>query len=95
MLLVAWACCDGAQAERLSFSEADSLLVMRNHALRSARLDVSAAEGQLAQSKRYDNPTVSVMYNVQNPNNHRWLDTGRTGEIESVSWHRYAPSPVR
>lgn len=37
MLLVAWACCDGAQAERLSFAQADSLLVQRNHALRSAR----------------------------------------------------------
>lgn len=82
MLLVAWVCCDGTRAERLSFSEADSLLVMHNPALRSARLDVSAAEGLLEQSRRYDNPTMGVMYNVQNPNNHRWFDTGRTGEID-------------
>lgn len=82
MLLVAWVCCDGTRAERLSFSEADSLLVMRNPALRSARLDVSAAEGLLEQSRRYDNPTVSVMYNVQNPTNRRWFDGGHDGEVD-------------
>lgn len=82
MVLVAWTCCEVGRAERLGFAQADSLLAQRNHALRSARLDVCAAEGQLAQSKHYDNPTVSVMYNVQNPNNHRWLDGGHDGEVD-------------
>lgn len=49
-------------AQKLSFRQADSLLVARNHDLKSARWDVSAAEGQLAQSRRYDNPTVNMMY---------------------------------
>lgn len=43
---------------------------------------MSAAEGQLAQSRRYDNPTVSVMYNVQNPTNRRWFDGGHDGEMD-------------
>lgn len=73
---------NGVRAERLSFSRADSLLAVRNHALRTARLDVTAAEGQLAQSRRYDNPTVEVMYNVKNPTNHRWFDAGPTGETD-------------
>ena len=67
---------------RLTFCQADSLLALRNHNLRSARLDISAAEGQLAQSSRYDNPTMSVMYNIYNPTNHRWFDPGRTGEVD-------------
>lgn len=70
------------QAQKLSFSQADSLVVARSHDLRSARLDVSAAEGQLAQVRRYDNPTMSVMYNVRNPNNRRWLDAGHDGEMD-------------
>ena len=70
------------QAQKLSFRQADSLLVMHSHDLRSARLDVVAAEGQLAQSRRYDNPTVSMMYNVRNPNNRRWFDAGRDGELD-------------
>ena len=77
MLLVACACWHAAQAQRISFREADSLLVTHSHDLQAARYDVAAAEGQLAQSRRYDNPTVSMMYNVRNPNNHRWLAPGR------------------
>ena len=69
-------------AQKLSFRQADSLLVARNHELKSARWDVSAAEGQLAQSRRYDNPTVSMMYNVRNPNNRRWFDAGHDGEVD-------------
>lgn len=69
-------------AQKLSFRQADSLLVARNHDLKTARWDISAAEGQLAQSRRYDNPSVSIMYNVRNPNNHRWLDAGHDGEVD-------------
>lgn len=82
MLLFAWACCDVAQAQRLSLRQADSLLVVRSHDLQSARWDVAAAEGQLAQARRYDNPTVSMMYNVRNPNNRRWFDAGYDGEVD-------------
>ena len=70
------------QAQRISFARADSLIAGQSHDLRLARLDVAAAEGQLAQSRRYDNPTVSMMYNVRNPNNRRWFDAGRDGELD-------------
>jgi cobalt-zinc-cadmium efflux system outer membrane protein len=70
------------QAQQISFSRADSLIAVRSHDLRLARLDVAAAEGQLAQSRRYDNPTVSLMYNVRNPNNRRWFDGGHDGETD-------------
>ena len=70
------------RAQTLSFPQADSLLAVNNHDLRSARWNVTAAEGQLAQSRRYDNPTVSMMYNVCNPNNRCWLDAGRDGEVD-------------
>lgn len=82
MLFVAWACCDGARAGRISFAKADSLLAQRNPVLRSARLDVTVADGLLTQSRSYDNPTVNVMYNVQNPTNRRWFDPGSTGEVD-------------
>lgn len=81
-LLLVWTCCDAAWAQRLSFRQADSLLLAHSHDLQTARWDVAAAEGQLAQSRRYDNPTVSMMYNVRNPNNHRWLDAGKEGEVD-------------
>lgn len=80
--LLATTCCGSASGSRLTFSQADSLLVLRNYDLRSARLAITAAEGQLAQSGRYDNPTVSVMYNIQNPTNHRWFDPGCTSETD-------------
>ena len=80
--LFATTCCGSASGSRLTLSQADSLLVLRNYDLRSARLAITAAEGQLAQSGRYDNPTVSVMYNIQNPTNHRWFDPGCTGETD-------------
>ena len=69
-------------AQKLSFRQADSLLVARNHELKTARLEVSSAEGQLTQSRRYDNPSVSIMYNVRNPNNRRWLEAGHDGEVD-------------
>lgn len=81
-LLLVWTCCDAAWAQLLSFRQADSLLLAHSHNLQTARWDVAAAEGQLAQSRRYDNPTVSMMYNVRNPNNHRWLDAGKEGEMD-------------
>ncbi len=80
--LLALPCCVNAFGSRLTFCQADSLLVLRNLTLRSAHMDISAAEGNLAQSSRYDNPTMSVMYNIQNPTNRRWFDPGRTGEID-------------
>ena len=69
-------------AQRLNFRQADSLLVTHNHDLKTARWDVSSAEGQLAQSRRYDNPTVNMMYNVRNPNTRRWFDGGYDGELD-------------
>ena len=78
------------QAQRISFARADSLIAGQSHDLRLARLDVAAAEGQLAQSRRYDNPTVSMMYNVRNPNNRRWFDAGRDGELDVQLSHPFA-----
>ena len=71
-----------AKAQRLGFAQADSLIEAHSQDLQSARWNVTAAEGQLSQSCRYDNPTVNVMYNVRNPNNRRWLDSGYDGEVD-------------
>lgn len=83
-LLCVWTCgCQvSALAQHLSLRQADSLLVVHSHDIKSAQWDVVAAEGQLAQSRRYDNPTMSMMYNVRNPNNRRWFDAGHDGEVD-------------
>lgn len=63
----------------LTFARADSLL---QHNLQSQidGKDVEAAKASLRQSRSYENPEVQLMHNLVNPTNHRWLDTGRTGE---------------
>ena len=83
LLLLPMVCISTAEAAGpIDFHTADSLLLARSHDLRLARRDVDAAEGQLAQSRLYDNPTMSVMYNVRNPVNRRWFDPGREGELD-------------
>lgn len=63
----------------LTFARADSLL---QHNLQSQidGKDVEAAKASLRQSRSYENPEVQLMHNLVNPTNHRWLDTGKTGE---------------
>lgn len=58
LLLLPMVCISTAEAAGpIDFHTADSLLLARSHDLRLARRDVDAAEGQLAQSHLYDNPT--------------------------------------
>lgn len=63
----------------LTYELADSLLA-RNVQSAIDQKNVENAQATLSQSRRYANPTVQWMHNVYNPTNHRWLDTGRTGE---------------
>lgn len=63
----------------LTFELADSLLA-RNIQSAIDQKNVESAHAALEQSKRYANPTIQWMHNVYNPTNHRWLDTGKTGE---------------
>lgn len=71
-----------AQSRSMTIDEADSIAVRNNLQLRAVRLDVDAAEGQLAQARKYENPEVQLMHNVQNPENRRWFDTGREGQTD-------------
>lgn len=71
-----------AQNRPVTLAEVDSMLVRGNLWLRLSRLDIDAAEGQLVQAKKYENPEIQVMHNVQNPVNRKWLDTGYDGETD-------------
>lgn len=53
-----------AQTRKISIDEIDSLVARRNLQLQAARIDVSDAEGQLQQAKKYANPELQVMHNV-------------------------------
>lgn len=71
-----------AQTRKISIDEIDSLVARRNLQLQAARMDVSDAEGQLQQAKKYANPELQVMHNVQNPINKKWFDFGYDGETD-------------
>jgi cobalt-zinc-cadmium efflux system outer membrane protein len=78
LLLTSIRLCSYAQ-EALTFEKADSLLA-RNAQSAIDQKNVEEARASLQQSKNYANPTVQWMHNIKNPTNHRWLDTGKTGE---------------
>ena len=71
-----------AQSRPMTIAEVDSMLCSRNYQLQHSRLDIEAAEGQLAQAKKYENPEIQMLHNVQNPVNRKWLDTGYDGETD-------------
>lgn len=65
--------------EVLTFARADSLL-LNNLQSRIDSKDVEEAKATLQQSRSYENPQIQLMHNLVNPTNHRWFDTGKTGE---------------
>lgn len=71
-----------AQNRPMTIAEVDSVLARGNLQLKHSRLEIDAAEGQLVQAKKYENPEIQVMHNVQNPVNRKWLDTGYDGETD-------------
>lgn len=71
-----------AQSRPMTIAEVDSMLCSRNYQLQHSRLDIEAAEGQLAQAKKYENPEIQVLHNVQNPENRKWFDFGYDGETD-------------
>lgn len=70
--------------EKVSMTIEQAIQQLREHSplLRSKALDVKDAEAQLKQSRSYDNPSVDGMYNIYNPNNHKWFDPGHNGETD-------------
>lgn len=72
----------GAQGRLMTIDEVDSIAVQRNLQLKALRLETNAAEGQLSQAKKYENPEVQVMHNVQNPINRKWFDMGYDGQTD-------------
>lgn len=71
-----------AQGRKMTIDEVDSLAAQHNLQLKTLQLEVDAAEGQLAQARKYENPEVQLMHNIQNPNNRRWFDVGYDGETD-------------
>ncbi|MBQ9213598.1 MAG: TolC family protein [Bacteroidales bacterium] len=71
-----------AQDRTMTIAEVDSVLTHSNFQLQQAFLDIDVAEGQLVQAKKYENPEIQVMHNVQNPVNRKWLDTGYDGQTD-------------
>ena len=71
-----------AQGRRMTIDEVDSLAAQHNLQLKTLQLEVDAAEGQLAQARKYENPEVQLMHNIQNPLNRRWFDVGYDGETD-------------
>lgn len=71
-----------AQGRRMTIDEVDSLAAQHNLQLKTVQLEVDAAEGQLAQARKYENPEVQLMHNIQNPLNRRWFDVGYDGETD-------------
>ena len=71
-----------AQGRLMTIAEVDSIVAQRNLQLEASRLEMDAAEGQLAQARKRENPEVQLMHNVQNPMNRRWLDMGYDGQTD-------------
>ena len=71
-----------AQNRPMTIDEVDSILCGGNYQLQHSRLDIEAAEGRLAQAKKYENPEIQILHNVQNPENRKWFDFGYDGETD-------------
>lgn len=71
-----------AQGRKMTIDEVDSLAALHNLQLKTLQLEVDAAEGQLAQARKYENPEVQLMHNIQNPLNRRWFDVGYDGQTD-------------
>lgn len=71
-----------AQGRKMTIDEVDSLAAQHNLQLKTLQLEVDAAEGQLAQARKYENPEVQLMHNIQNPINRRWFDVGYDGQTD-------------
>lgn len=72
----------GAQVRPMTIDEVDSLASRCNLQLEAARFELNAAEKQLVQAKKRDNPELQLMHNVQNPINRKWFDVGYDGQTE-------------
>lgn len=72
----------GAQDRRMTIDEVDSIVAHRSLQLRVAQLEIEAAKGQLSQAKKFENPEVQLMHNVQNPENRKWFDAGYGGQTD-------------
>ena len=68
-----------AQQRVMTIDEVDSLVTSNNLQLKASLLDVDAARAQLQQARKYDNPELQQIHNLQNPVNRKWLDTGHHG----------------
>ena len=68
--------------EGLTIAQAEQILAERNPQLRVARLEVDEAQATLKQERLWENPEVSLLYNVYNPLTHRYFDAGREGELD-------------
>ena len=63
----------------MTIDEVDSMVTSNNLQLKASLLEVDAAHAQLQQARKYDNPELQLMHNLQNPVNRKWLDTGHHG----------------
>lgn len=83
LIIISLSCvCATAQNRMMTIEEVDSLAALRNLQLKALHQEVDAAEGQLSQARKYENPEVQVMHNIQNPNNRRWFDMGYDGQTD-------------
>ena len=71
-----------AQGRLMTIAEEDSIVAQHNLQLEASRLEMDAAEGQLVQARKRENPEVQLMHNVQNPMNRRWFDMGYDGQTD-------------
>lgn len=71
-----------AQQRVMTMDEVDSLVTSNNLQIKTSQLEVDAAHALLEQARKYDNPELQLMHNLQNPTNRKWLDTGREGQTD-------------
>ena len=71
-----------AQERVMTIDEVDSLVTSNNLQIKTSQLEVDAARAQLQQARKYDNPELQLMHNLQNPVNRKWLDTGHYGQTD-------------
>lgn len=71
-----------AQERVMTIDAVDSLVTSNNLQLKASLLEVDATRAQLQQARKYDNPELQLMHNLQNPVNRKWLDTGHDGQTD-------------
>jgi cobalt-zinc-cadmium efflux system outer membrane protein len=65
---------------QLSLQQADNIFLKNNFYLLAGAFNIDAQKAQILQAKLYPNPFITAEFNAYDPENNKWLHSGREGQ---------------